>query len=146
MNENCRYRLWYNVRIRKEEGDKNLERIRVCKHMFGGILGLKQAMVFSWDKTSIRHNGDKDTKTDSGYQVSRKSDIKRAKLLEKMQLFTNFSIRFQKWTVIIVGLPQKIIIFNHFGVQTVFEEYNLSPFMPKDLCDVCEAYKSKKLV
>lgn len=60
-----------------------LERIRVCKRMFGGTLGLKETMILSWIKEF--HNADKENNIGarSDLDISKKSEIRRAKFAEK---------------------------------------------------------------
>lgn len=143
----------------------DLERIRVCKRMFGNTLGLKETLILSWVKEFNREPDD--------YQGSRKSETRRARFAEKntavyqfLQSLPKMESHYCRASSTKLYLEplwrSNAALYNFFkreycgernleppSIATfmkIFEELNLSLYMPKkDLCDVCEAYNTKNL-
>ncbi|CAH1980252.1 unnamed protein product [Acanthoscelides obtectus] len=143
----------------------DLEKIRVCKRMFGSTLGLKETLILSWIK---EFNSEPDD-----HQRSRKSETRRAKFAEKNTAVYQFLQSLPKMESHYCRSSSKKLyleplwrsnaaLYNFFkreycgernleppSIATfmkIFEELNLSLYIPKkDLCDVCEAYKTKNL-
>ncbi|XP_031335495.1 uncharacterized protein LOC116165313 [Photinus pyralis] len=143
----------------------DLERIRVCKRMFGSTLGLKETLILSWLKEFSREPDD--------YLGSKKSETRTAKFAEKNtavyqllqslpKMESHYCRSSSKKLYLEPLWRSNAALYNFFrreycaertleppSIATfmkIFEELNLSLYVPKkDLCDVCEAYNTKNL-
>lgn len=144
----------------------DMERIRVCKRMFGGTLGLRETMLLNWIKES--------DSTDHGNDIgNRRSEVRRVKFAEKNSAISQFLQSLPKmeshycrsstkkmyleplWhsnAELYKFFKQKYCVEHKVEAGSIhtfmklFEEMNLSLYIPKkDLCDTCESYNTKNL-
>lgn len=143
----------------------NNEKLKVCKRMFLGTLGLKEKMVHCWLKKSSSGIVEKTERVGNNNEASRENEKRRNHLntffnelpkqpshycrkdSSKVYLEQTFQTKSQIYKLYKDNcLENNIEPYTLFPFYRVFEEMNLSIFRPKkDECDVCYGYKIKQI-
>ncbi|XP_031358123.1 uncharacterized protein LOC116181837 [Photinus pyralis] len=144
------------------------KKVRVCKRMFGGTLGLKETMVLNWVKDVDNQNVNFESP-----EVNPKSEIRKIKFAEKNagiceflnmlpKLESHYCRASSKKQYLEPLWRSRAELYKFYKTEfcvehnlapasttlffNKFEELNLSLYKPKkDLCDSCEAFKTKNL-
>lgn len=142
---------------------RNNEKLRVCKRMFLGTLGLKEKMVHSWIKNSPEAVENVSKIADRQY--SQKNDLRRSHLKSffdalpkqpshycrkdssKVYLEQSFKTKSQLYDLYKEKCQlDEMDPYTLYPFSCMFDDLNLSIFQPrKDECDVCYSFKIKQI-
>lgn len=150
-----------------------LETTRVCKRMFLGTLGLKETMVLNYIKNGKLFPREENHIVADGATISRKSEVRKInfqgkngavyKFLQSLPKLESHYCRSSTKKMYLEPMwhtkaelyrffknkycvEEKLECSSIFTFCKIFEELNISLYTPKkDLCDVCEAYKTQNL-